>query len=126
MWSEYWYRVQHFDLTTCNVTNAWQIIQDVSEACGRSLVPHVSANCDTVKYYRIAYLNAKQTDQIYYLLKHSLTTLGIVFTISHTFLVDTSQSVPFPNAPETETPTAARRRRRKNRSGRQNRKAETE
>ncbi len=126
--SEYWYRVQHFDLTDCDVNGAWQIIQSVASECGRTLVPHleITDNEENAEYYRVAYLNPKQTDQLYYLLKHSLTTLGIEFVISHTLTFDKTGCVRAPVATVSQVATVesdipntsqpSRRRRRKNRS----------
>lgn len=128
--SEYWYRVQHFDLPECQVAKAWQVILDVAKACGRTLVPHTIEENDadaneleegevaepTIEYYRISYLNPKQTDQLYYFLKHSLTTMGTPFVISHTFTFDTTNCVPAPGNGNGNGNALARRKRRKSRA----------
>lgn len=118
--SEYWYRVQHFDLDDCSIRKVWAIIKDVTRECGRTLVPHtreesirnsdnnIEVNDDNlekqdtndkqeetktqsvVEYYRIAYLSPMQVNQLYYLFKHAFTKNGLSFSIRHTIGFDTS------------------------------------
>lgn len=132
--SEYWYRVQHFDLIDTTPNEAWRMVRSVMKECGRTLVPHMvdiaidlsqgvdpdaepdtdrnnqqeqSAEESVVQYYRIAYLNDKQVNQLYYLLKHSLTTEGKAFKIGHTlsFAGEKKPCIPLP-------PKRRRKRRR--------------
>lgn len=93
--SEYWYRVQHFDIV-CDPDRAWKLVNDAMSQCGRTLIPAITSTTDgaVITNYTVAYLNAKQVDQIYYLLKHSLTTANLQFSISHTLGFDTSKSIP--------------------------------
>lgn len=56
-------------------------------------------------HYEVPYLSAKQVDQIYYLLKHNLTTEKVGFSISHSIRFDSSKG--------TLAPSKRRRRRKK-------------
>lgn len=119
--SEYWYRTQHFDLKNCGSDEAWRIIKSLMKECGRTLLSHetneeegMSGDTeDTIeqKYYRVPYLSAKQVDQIYYLLKHSLTTENRDFAIAHSIFFDTSKGIA--------APVKRKRRKKKNTSRRQ-------
>lgn len=145
--SDYWYRVQHFDIECCP-NKAWRLVIDViSKECGRTLFPvysykaasteveEVTVEGDetesgdqemiietaqglkaaTVKYYSVAYLNAKQVDQLYYLLKHALTTAGVPFVIAHSFAFDTSTpSILLCDGQGQPDPKKTRRRRKRN------------
>ena len=128
--SEYWYRVQHFDLSDSSVEDAWKVIKALMKECGRSLVLHaapiapvtttpedegeneseIEEEPDAVEpapvHYCAPYLSVKQVDQIYYLLKHALTTAKVNFVISHTIRFDTSCGVAAP-------PKRRRRRKKK-------------
>ena len=113
--SEYWYRVQHFDLSEITIRQAWTKFNSVLKDCGRTLVIYSEPpyNGDEMKdteemvrpalmvrpavHYEVPYLSAKQVDQIYYLLKHSLTTAKTEFSIAHGLCFDTSKGVPIPS-----------------------------
>jgi hypothetical protein len=124
--SDYWYRVQHFDVdaASCNSTKAWQVIQTVMKECGRTLIPVTTdvtledeSTDEIVEYYNVAYLNTKQVDQLYYLLKHELTTANYPFVISHTFSFDTStECVIAPPSVSTDASKTAKNRRRRKRA----------
>ena len=129
--SDYWYRVQHFDVdaASCNSTKAWQVIQTVMKECGRTLIPittevtvvndedNESTTEEIVEYYNVAYLNTKQVDQLYYVLKHELTTAKYPFVISHTFSFDTStECVIAPPSVLTDASKTAKNRRRRKRA----------
>lgn len=109
--SEYWYRVQHFDVLDTEVNTVWKLIKElIINECGRTLVPHVRKETvageeegeivekQTVEYYRVSNLSAKQVDQLYYLLKHTLTKSGLTFALAHSFFggMDTNHSIPVP------------------------------
>ena len=94
--SDHWYRVQHFDLSETSTTEAWRIIKATMKECGRTLIVHPSEDQESSVHYQVASLSAKQVDQIYYLLKHGLTTANVVFTITHSFMFDTSDGVAAP------------------------------
>jgi hypothetical protein len=135
--SEYWYRVQHFDVNAgeCNSTKAWQVIQTVMKECGRSLIPvtfevgttteeGTEETDEITEFYSVAYLNAKQVDQLYYLLKHELTKANYPFVISHTFSFDTTgESVLAPASVLAESQGQKKNRRRRKRAN--NKKNET-
>jgi hypothetical protein len=117
--SEHWYRVQHFDIEG-SPNSAWRLLIDViGKQCGRSLkVVHAegtaNAAAPTVDYYQVGNLNAKQVDQLYYLLKHTLTTAGVSFSIAHSFTFNTSvPGIPFLS--ETSNVAGSKRNRRKRR-----------
>ena len=106
--SEYWYRVQHFDLTNTIAKNIWNIIKLVMKDCGRMLIAihdESKAEANSILFYRLDNLSEKQTNQIYYLLKHAFTKNKLEFTISHTLRFDTS-------IPSLIMPKKKRRRRR--------------
>jgi len=130
--SDYWYRVQHFTLPDSSTDDAWKVIKTVMKECGRSLVLHAPPTTEKTEktenqeeqedkspdhsetkkeapvavHYSTPYLSAKQVDQIYYLLKHALTTAKIPFVISHSLLFDTSNGIA--------APPKRRRRRKRN------------
>ena len=129
--SDYWYRVQHFNLGQSTTDEAWKVINAVAKECARTLVLHSAANksssgsepgnneeecskevkdCDLstpAVHYCIPSLSVKHVDQIYYLIKHALTKAKMKFTISHGFRFDTSKGVTAP-------PKRRRRRKKKN------------
>jgi hypothetical protein len=78
--SNHWYRVQMFDLDGQTCAIAWNYIKALLRECGRKL-PFVSDEQQFI--YRITNLCLQQVNQMYYLLKHSLTSGKISFTISH-------------------------------------------
>ena len=110
--SEYWWRVQHFTVSDCNTGKVWGIVKQVMKDCGRSLVPYAvgekdqeSETDDRPVYYSVPYLSNKQVDQLYYLLKHSLTTNRLDFALSH--------GVRFPSYDGIVAPKKRRKRRKK-------------
>lgn len=127
--SGHWYRVQHFELCATSSTDAWRILKTTIKDCGRTLVAATQGEADdhsetenegelldlgehplletkaNNRYYEIAHLSAKQVDQIYYLIKHALTTANAPFVISHSLRFDTTHA--------TAAPGKRRRRRKK-------------
>ena len=104
--SEYWYRVQHFDLSEITIRQAWNKFNSVLRDCGRTLVIHTNEDNEMSEtecserpavHYEVPYLSAKQVDQIYYLLKHSLTTAKTDFSIAHGLCFDTTKGVAIPS-----------------------------
>jgi hypothetical protein len=131
--SDYWYRVQHFSLPQSSTDDAWKVIRSVMRECGRTLVLHAPIEEEDTKekdeeeehndqdndqeeddttstpvHYSVPYLGPKQVDQIYYLIKHALTTAQMKYSISHSIRFDTSRGIAAP-------PKRRRRRKKKSR-----------
>lgn len=108
--SAYWYRVQNFDLPETSAEDAWRVIRSTLKECGRTLVLHApplwdedpEGDAEDVTpidgvHYEVPYLSAKQVDQIYYLLKHNLTTVKMRFNITHSISFDARKGVLAPS-----------------------------
>jgi hypothetical protein len=105
--SGYWYRVQHFELTD---GTAWSWLKTLLRECGRKLPePLGGAENDINVVYRIGNLSLQQVNQMYYLLKHSLTSAKVPFTLAHS-LTMTAGTVAAPK------PKKAHRRLRRNKN----------
>lgn len=105
--SKYWYRVQYFKLAEDSDTaTAWNYVKRLLRECGRSL-PALSS---IEAVYRIGNLSLQQANQMYYLLKHSLTTEGIDYSLQYSFSLDAAGALPAP----IEHKRKRRRRRNKN------------
>lgn len=88
--SNYWYRVQRF---TLNDDTAWMWVRALLRECGRTL-PEPQSSGGYI--YRISNLSLQQANQMYYLLKHSLTSAKIIFTLSHSLTFDANTTVAPP------------------------------
>ena len=113
--SDYWYRIQQFNIATLPAI-AWKVVWEVVHGeCGRTLVPTLSDD-EEVKYYSIKNLNVKQVDQVYYLLKHALTKNNIQFEITHPLLRFASELEPLDPPMFGATALNQKRRRRRYRN----------
>ena len=81
--SSHWYRVQYFNVTGCGSNRAWKILRGLMRECGRTLIGHAISDGEPFSYYEVPALSEKKVNQIYYLLKHRLTTEKLSFHISH-------------------------------------------
>lgn len=91
--SKYWYRIQYFKLSEdCNTAAAWNHVKALLKQCGRTL----PVTEDTNNVYRVSNLSLQQANQMYYLLKHSLTSEGIEFSLQHSFSLDVASTLPAP------------------------------
>ena len=109
--SKFWYRVQYFKLAqTCDTATAWTYVKTLLKQCGRTLPP-VTAN-ETGNVYRITNLSLQQANQMYYLLKHSLTSENVEFQLRHSFSLDAASTLPAPVELKKKN-----RRKRPNKSG---------
>lgn len=92
--SGHWYRVQKFQLPNTNdeqQTECWTFVKQLLKECGRKLpVP----SDDGV--YRITNLSSQQANQMYYLLKHNLTSAKAEFELRYGLFIDGSETVKCP------------------------------
>lgn len=103
--SNYWYRVQHFRLTD---GTAWTWLKALLRECGRKL-PELNNNENTAFVYRIGNLSLQQVNQMYYLLKHSLTSAKVPFLLAHSLVMIGNNTVTVP-APKSKKNRRARRK----------------
>ena len=87
--SGYWYRTQCFE-----VEDAWGHVKTLLRECGRKL----PMTPDQEYVYRLGNLSAQQVNQMYYLLKHKLTSGKIPFTISHSLSIDVTNTEKMPTS----------------------------
>jgi hypothetical protein len=102
--SNYWYRVQHFRLTD---GSAWNWLKALLRDCGRKL-PELAADV-TAFVYRIGNLSLQQVNQMYYLLKHSLTSAKVTFTLAHSLTMINNHTITIP-APKSKKNRRAKRK----------------
>ena len=102
--SNYWYRVQHFQLTDAS---AWTWVKALLRDCGRKLPDLGDANAAFV--YRISNLSLQQVNQMYYLLKHSLTSAKVPFILAHSLAMISANTITIP-APKSKKNRRARRK----------------
>lgn len=104
--SNYWYRVQHFKLTD---DSAWSWIKTLLRECGRKLPTDCLSTSTTNAFiYRVGNLSLQQVNQMYYLLKHALTSAKVPFQIEHTLLMVSPNMITIP-APKPKKNRRARR-----------------
>jgi len=101
----FWYRVQifQFDEDSTKSTECWNFVKALLRECGRKLPTPEN------DVYRLTNLSLQQTNQIYYLLKHNLTSSKVNFELHYTVFFDTTNAVI--------CPPKAKKRRLRNRKG---------
>lgn len=104
--SNYWYRVQHFQLTD---GSAWTWLKALLRECGRKLPDLNNDNAATAFVYRIGNLSLQQVNQMYYLLKHSLTSAKVPFLLAHSLVMISNNTITVP-APKSKKNRRARRK----------------
>jgi hypothetical protein len=90
--SNHWYRIQYFQLQNdFEAETAWTLVKNLLKQCGRTLPTASDENL-----YRLGNLSLPQANQMYYLLKHSLTSEGIEFALKHSFTLNALCTIPAP------------------------------
>lgn len=106
----YWYRVQIFQLSLEEkeddkkpTAECWNFVKALLRECGRKLPTEWRG------VYTLTNLSLQQTNQIYYLLKHNLTSSKVDFELHYGLFIDKSNTVV--------CPPKAKKRRLRNRKG---------